>query len=715
MDASLLKTLGLLDCIIIQRMNTNEFEVLYMSNNWATELLPEAVGIFTFSEDSSPYLLDFLIDANNLWNSEKDGKIDSGIWSEQLPSQLIRLEATAFYKNKNQFLQINKIDASYDEKQKTLQIARELMFSADKISEQHEYLHAKMDELLSGPTQTFFLKQQISQALEQTDLGVAILTPDLQIVNSNPALKALFSDSNIKINIPEDRLVIELFKTQYPECERIFSTGSAWSGELYWLNPPRHGKWLKMTIHPIMSANQVIQYWLLSVSDITQIKFLQKRNEKLVHFDAVTDLPNRQFFWRKLEEKVNHSLPFCLLYCDIKNFKRINELYGHQIGDQVIKELASRLNSITQGDDLLARIGGTEFAVIMNLKESSPSQSIKYQEQCSKFAEELINACRIPFYPAPGQKCEVGLNVGAAVFPLDSSNAEELMKYADLAVYSAKKHKSQSSIQFYSKQLIEASRKRIEMEDALRDAIKNQEFEIFLQPILDLPTNKIVKAEALIRWRQNGHALVSPEEFIPLAEQTGLIIPIGKWVISEAFRLLAQLNKQGESISIAINLSPRQIGDRQLFEFIRSNVDEYKINAQKVEFELTEGVLIDNYEKVHLLLEQIHELGMKVSIDDFGTGYSSLSYLQKLRIDHLKIDRAFIKELTDSSKEGDFALILAIISMAKSLNLGVIAEGVETQVQRNFLVTNNCNVAQGYLFSPPLPFIDFCQLLKGNS
>ncbi|WP_133467887.1 putative bifunctional diguanylate cyclase/phosphodiesterase [Paraglaciecola marina] len=715
MDASLLKTLGLLDCIIIQRVNTNEFEVLYMSNNWATELLPEAVGIFTFSEDSSPYLLDFLIDAKNLWNSEKDGKIDSGIWSEQLPSQLIRLEATAFYKNKNQFLQINKIDTSYEEKQKTLQIARELMFSADKISEQHEYLHAKMDELLSGPTQTFFLKQQISQALEQTDLGVAILTPELQIVNSNPALKALFTDSNIKINIPEDRLVIELFRTQYPECERIFSTGSTWSGELYWLNPPRHGKWLKMTIHPIMSANQVIQYWILSVSDITQIKFLLKRNEKLVHFDAVTDLPNRQFFWKKLEEKVNQSLPFCLLYCDIKNFKRINELYGHQIGDQAIKELASRLNSITQGDDLLARIGGTEFAVIMNLKEGSPSQSIKYQEQCSKFAEELINSCRIPFYPAPGQKCEIGLNVGAAVFPLDSSNAEELMKYADLAVYSAKKQKSQSSIQFYSKQLIEASRKRIEMEDALRVAIKNQEFEIFLQPILDLSTNKIVKAEALIRWRQKGHALVSPEEFIPLAEQTGLIIPIGKWVISEAFRLLAQLNKQGESISIAINLSPRQISDRQLFEFIQSNVDEYKINAQKVEFELTEGVLIDNYEKVHLLLEQIHELGMKVSIDDFGTGYSSLSYLQKLRIDHLKIDRAFIKELTESSKEGDFALILAIISMAKSLNLGVIAEGVETQVQRNFLVTNNCNVAQGYLFSPPLPFIDFCQLLKGNS
>ncbi|MEP2652455.1 MAG: bifunctional diguanylate cyclase/phosphodiesterase, partial [Paraglaciecola sp.] len=412
---------------------------------------------------------------------------------------------------------------------------------------------------------------------------------------------------------------------------------------------------------------------------------------------------------------VNQGFPFCLLYCDIKNFKRINELYGHQIGDQVIKELASRLKSITQGNDLLSRIGGTEFAVIVNLKEGNPNQYVKYQEQCSKIAEELINTCRIPFYPAPGQKCEIGLNVGAASFPLDSSNAEELMKYADLAVYSAKKYKSQNSIQFYSKQLIEASRKRIEMEDALRDAINNQEFEIFLQPILNLSNNQIVKAEALIRWRQNGNVLVSPEEFIPLAEQTGLIIPIGKWVISEAFRLLAQLNEQGESIAISINLSPRQISDRQLFEFIQNNVEKYEINAQKVEFELTEGVLIDNYEKVHLLLEQIHQLGMKVSIDDFGTGYSSLSYLQKLRIDNIKIDRAFIKELTGSSKEEDFALILAIISMAKSLNLGVIAEGVETQVQRNFLVTNNCNVAQGYLFSPPLPFIDFCQLLKNKT
>ncbi|MFT2089638.1 putative bifunctional diguanylate cyclase/phosphodiesterase [Paraglaciecola sp. 2405UD69-4] len=716
MDASLLNTLGLLDCIIIQCVGDNDFEVMHMPKDWGAELLPEAKGIFNFSEDSSPYLLDFLIDANALWKSSKEGKIDSGIWSEQLPSQLIRLEASALFKEQKQFLIINKIDASYKQKQQTLQVARELMFSADKIAEQHDYLHSQMDELLSDPTESFALKQQITQALEQTDLGVAILTPELQLLNSNPALKTLFADSNIQLNLPEDRLVIELFRAQYPECERVFSTGSAWSGELYWLNPPRYGKWLKMTIHPIMSTNQTILYWLLSVSDITQIKFLIKRNEKLVHFDSVTDLPNRQFFWKRLEEKVNQSSPFCLLYCDIKNFKRINELYGHQIGDQVIKELATRLISVCRSDDLLARVGGTEFAVIMTLDEKKFSQSNHYQEQCTLFAKELINTCNIPFYPSAGQKCEIGLNVGAALFPLDSSSADELMKYADLAVYSAKQVKTQiNSVQFYSQKLIDDSRKLREMESALRVAIEKQEFELFLQPIIDLSSNKIIKAEVLIRWRQGSGELVSPDEFIPLAEQTGLIIPIGKWVIAEACRLLAELNKQGISLSLSINLSPRQISDRQLFEFIQASINNCMVDPHHIEFELTEGVLIENYEKVHLLIEQIHDLGMKVSIDDFGTGYCSLSYLQKLHIDNLKIDRAFIKELNESSTDNASALILAVISMANSLHLEVIAEGVETQLQQNFLIENNCHLAQGFLFSPPLAFKHFCSLLKDKN
>jgi diguanylate cyclase (GGDEF)-like protein len=712
MDASLLTSLGLLDCVVFKRLSAVEFEVLYKTGNWLDELLPETINskIFYF-EQNSAYLEDFLIDAEILWRANKDGRIESGLWSEQLSTQLIRMEASAVVADKQAYLIINKLDAKYRQKQQTLQIARELLLSTDKISAKHDYLHARLEELLSEPNRALMAQQPVAQALAQTDLGVAILDANLQLMNSNPALRSLFNDTNIEMSIPPDKLILELFKTQYPECERIFSTASSWTGEIYWLNPPQQGKWLKLSIYPIKNEAQRVQNWLLSVSDVTQVKYLLKRNEKLTHFDALTDLPNRQYFWQQLESKIQQNRPFYLLYIDIKQFKRINELHGHLAGDEVIKVLAKRLNAITHVDDMIAKIGGTEFAVIMELNHLHSQISSQDQEQCVKFAHEMINATSLPFYLSSGQKCEIGLNVGAAAFPKDSNNAEELMKYADLAVYSAKKE-AVSCIEFYSKELVDASLKRIEMEDALRDAITNQEFELFLQPMLDLTSGKIIKAEALIRWRLPNGDLISPDEFIPLAEQTGLIIPIGKWVIQEACDILKRLSALGEEITLSINLSPRQVSDRQLFEFIKSTVNKAQVNPQRLELELTEGVLIDNYDKVHYLLDEVRKLGMSVSIDDFGTGYSSLAYLQKLPIDRLKIDRSFIKELNENSKDSDSAIILAVIAMAHSLKLEVIAEGVETLIQKDFLKKNHCNMAQGYLFSRPVPYDDFCDLLE---
>lgn len=711
MDASLLSALGFLDCVVFKRLSPSEFEVLYKAGNWLDELLPETVDTKVFAfEQNSAYLEDFLIDAENLWSVNKNGRIESGMWSEQLSNQLIRLEASAVVADKQSYLIVNKLDAKYRQKQQTLQIARELLLSADKISSQHDYLHSRLEELLSEPNRTLTAKQPVAQALAQTDLGVAILDADLHLINSNPALRSIFDDANIKISLPPDKLLLELFKTQYPECDRIFSTASSWTGEIYWLNPPLQGKWLKLSIHPIKNDAQKVQNWLLSVSDVTQVKYLLKRNEKLTHFDALTNLPNRQYFWQQLESKIQQNRPFYLLYIDIKQFKRINEIHGHVVGDEVIKDLSIRLNAITHVDDMIAKIGGTEFAVIMELNHLHTHISSQDQEQCVTFAEKLINASCLPFYLSSGLKCEIGLNVGAAAFPKDTNSAEELMKYADLAVYSAKK-KAVSSIAFYSKELIDASRKRIEMEDALRNAIENQEFELFLQPIMDLSSDQIIKAEALVRWHHPNGKIVSPDEFIPLAEQTGLIIPIGKWVIKEACSILKRLAAKGEDIKLSINLSPRQVSDRQLFEFIKNSVTKAQINPNQLELELTEGVLIDNYDKANFLLSEVRKLGMSVSIDDFGTGYSSLAYLQKLPIDRLKIDRSFVNEINENSQDSDGAIILAVIAMAHNLKLEVIAEGVETQLQKDFLKQNNCNIAQGYLFSRPVPFDDFCDLL----
>ncbi|WP_339719305.1 bifunctional diguanylate cyclase/phosphodiesterase [uncultured Paraglaciecola sp.] len=715
MDTSLLSALGFLDCIVFKRLSASEFEVVYKAGNWLDELLPETVDTKVFSfEHNSAYLEDFLIDAENLWNVHKNGRIESGMWSEQLTTQVIRLEASAVVADNQNYLIVNKLNAKYRQKQETLQIARESLLTADKISAQHDYLHSRLEELLSEPNRTLTTKQPVSQALAQTDLGVALFDSDLVLINSNPALRSIFNDTNIKISLPPDKLLLELFRNQYPECERIFSTASSWSGEIYWLNPPLQGKWLKLSIQPIKNDAQRVQNWLFSVSDVTQVKYLLKRNEKLTHFDALTNLPNRQYFWQNLERKIQQNRPFYLLYLDIKQFKRINEIHGHVVGDEVIRELSIRLNAITHVDDMIAKIGGTEFAVILELNHLHTQISPEDQNLAIKFAERLISTSCLPFYLSTGVKCEIGLNVGAAAFPRDTNNAEELMKYADLAVYAAKK-KAVSSISFYSKELIEASRKRIEMEDSLRNAVENQEFELYLQPMLNLANGKIIKAEALIRWHHPDGYIVPPDEFIPLAEQTGLIIPIGKWVIKEACAILKRLANIGEEIKLSINLSPRQVSDRQLFEFINQSVTNAKINPQQLEIELTEGVLIDNYDKVHFLLDEVRKLGISVSIDDFGTGYSSLAYLQRLPIDQLKIDRSFINEINENSQDSDGAIILAVIAMAHNLKLEVIAEGVETILQKDFLTEHNCDIAQGYLFSRPVPYAEFCELLSAQN
>ena len=715
MDTTLLTTLGLLDCVVFKRVSRGKYTTIYKVASWLDELLPEVLNSKTFEfAQNSLYLKDFLIDAEDLFQGGQDGSVKSGIWSEQLATEILRLEASAIVFQGECYLVVKNIHAEYQQKQQTLQLARESLLSDDKIASQHEYLHARLDDLLSQQSGNVFMHQPVAQALEKTELGVIILDANLQLVSSNPAMQALFTDNQIKIDLPPDKLILELFKTQYPESERIFATKSTWTGELYWLNPPKQGKWLKLAIHPIKNQQQQLQNWLLTISDTTQIKYLLKRNEKLTHFDALTGLPNRQFFWHQLENKIQLNRPFYLLYIDIKKFKPINEIHGHLVGDELINELSKRLNAATHSGDIIARIGGTEFAVIMELNHQHGQFSAEDQESCMNFAKTLINTCRSPFYLTAGQKCEIGLNIGASAFPRDANSAEELMKFADLATFSAKK-KANSNLQFYSKKLVEASRKRIEMEEALRLAITENQFELFLQPIIDLKSATIIEAEALIRWHHPDGYLIGPDEFIPLAEQTGLIIPIGKWVISQACILLGRLNKLDQKIKLSINVSPRQISDRHLFEYIRSHLEKEVIDPKQFVLELTEGVLIDNYDKVYYLLNEVRKLGMSVSIDDFGTGYSSLAYLQKLPIDHLKIDRSFIKELTQTSHESNNALIQAIIAMAHSLKLEVIAEGVETVLQKDFLQANHCNIVQGFLFSHPLPFDEFCNLLTSHN
>ena len=710
-EGPLLQALGLVNSAIFKRIAPGQFETLFAETPWLPDFMPETRDNNCFCyQQCSAYLNDFLLDAEVFWQAGADGQIRSGIWREQVANQLLHLEASAAVAQQNCYLLIHNVENEYQRQQQTLQIARELLLSNDKIMAQHDYVFNRLESLLTDTTDKQ-AAEPIQYALQQTELGVAILDDNLQLLNSNPALFQLFANPEQKNQPSPEQLFLQLFKNQYPEYQRVMSTGSAWSGELYWLNPPQPGKWFKASLHPISNTAQQKNVWLLSISDITQLKYLMMRNEKLSHYDVLTDLPNRQYFWQQLEQQISRRHAFFVLYIEIKQFKKINEIHGHLVGDGIIKQLGARLKAAVNQYDMLARIGGTEFALIVNTNSRSTQMSVAERDKCQQLATELINACTEPFYLENGQRCDVGLNIGAAAFPTDSDNAEDLMKYADLAVFAAKKH-MKSSLQFYSRELKEASRKRIELESALRKALDNQEFELYFQPMYDLRSGKILKAEALLRWNRPEVGLVPPDDFIPLAEQTGLIVPIGKWVIKQTCEKLAALQNLDLAIGLSINLSPRQVNDRHLLEFITQCVEEFNISPRQLELELTEGVLIDNFTKVQYLLNEVRKLGLTVSIDDFGTGYSSLAYLQKLPIDHLKIDRSFVRDLCEN--DNDKALVQAVIAMAHSLHLEVIAEGVETQLQKEFLQQHNCQTAQGFLFSRPVPFAQLSTLLSAQ-
>ncbi|MFA3792743.1 putative bifunctional diguanylate cyclase/phosphodiesterase [Aliiglaciecola sp. SL4] len=701
MQQSLIQALGIINCAILKRVEHGQFQIIYCSQDWFYSIAPEAIDSERFEfAGNSAYLDDFFIDAEEFWQTGKEGQIHSGIWSEQSKDKLLRLEALAAISDGESYLVINNLEGEYQKQQQTLQAARELLISNDKVLAQHEYIHERLDQVLRENQTLQSLQKPIQRVIENADFGVVITDAQLNVITQNPNSYTVFETSDLPLEVSPFEKLMELFKNQCAEFERVIGTSSRWHGELFWHNPPYSSKWLKLALYPVTDENQNLQHWIFIFSDISRVKYLLQRNEKLNLYDNVTNLPNRQFFWQKLEYQIEKAKAFFIVYLDVKHFKQINELHGHQAGDQILVTLAERIQQCISTTDLCARVGGNEFGIILT--------DCKEQNDCIEVANRLIEAMEPPFYTASKQKVQIGLNLGAAHFPSDASDSEELMKFADLAMFSAKKE-DKSKLCFYSKELKEASRNRLELENALKKAISDNQFELYLQPIVDLSTGKVAKAEALIRWRLADGKITSPDKFIPIAEQTGLIVPIGKWVICRATEMLKVIMQYQPDLKISVNLSPRQVADRHLFDFVTQAINHSGVPAKNLELELTEGVLIDNYDKVKHLLDQVREIGISTSIDDFGTGYSSLSYLQKLPIDNLKIDRSFIIDLEQN--ENDKAIILAVIAMAHSLKLGVIAEGVENQYQVDFLLENKCNIAQGYLFSRPLPLTEFCELL----
>jgi len=448
-------------------------------------------------------------------------------------------------------------------------------------------------------------------------------------------------------------------------------------------------------------------YLIGQIADITEMKSSQTRMERMAFYDTLTNLANRRLFYDRLGQAVDHAQRSrhlsALLYLDLDQFKRVNDTLGHEVGDVLLQEVSTRLTSCVRQEDTVARLGGDEFTVLL-FDITSPSDA-------SLVADKILTTLRQPLNIS-GHQLVVTTSIGITIVPQDGTDPNSLMKNADLAMYRAKEH-GRNTYHFYSEELNTNAIKRLKTEYELRRAMERSEFVLFYQPKVRLTDQQIVGVECLIRWEHPERGLLTPYEFIEVAEETGAIVDMGNWIIREACHTGKALSEQAKrNIQIAVNISPRQFRDPNLVATIRRNLRESGLNPSTLEIEITETMLMGDVEAANTTIRQLHELGVRLAIDDFGTGYSSLNYLKKFPIDTVKVDRSFIMDIPESAD--DMAITSAVVAMAHRLNMEVVAEGVETQAQLDFLIEHDCEYAQGYLFAKPLPLSHLRPMIMPN-
>ncbi|CDF86636.1 putative bifunctional diguanylate cyclase/phosphodiesterase [Pseudomonas sp. QL9] len=477
---------------------------------------------------------------------------------------------------------------------------------------------------------------------------------------------------------------------------------NSWQGEFRSRRKNLEPYWGQLSLSKVYADDGELTHYIGIYEDITQSKLAQQHIEKLAYRDNLTGLANRHYFINVLEERLHagSQTPLSLLLVDIDNFKRINDSLGHQTGDKLLASLARRLRSSLSDGTTLARFASNEFAVL--LEESSAGRG-------ERVAAQILDVLDKPLF-VDNQLINITGSVGLAYAPQHGQDPQTLMKNAGLALHKAKANGKHQLQTFTEAMTAEASHKLF-VESNLRRALVHNELAVHYQPKLCLRSGQLLGLEALLRWEHPERGMIRPDQFISVAEETGLIIPIGKWVIREACRQGRELMEKGLGpLNIAINLSPKQFSDPDLVGSIAAILHEEQVPAGRLELELTESLLLDATADTKQQLERLKQLGLTLAMDDFGTGYSSLSYLKKFPIDVIKIDRSFIKDIPDN--QDDMEITSAVIAMAHNLKLQVVAEGVETAAQLAFLRRNRCDIGQGYLFDKPIPSAELSASLQ---
>jgi diguanylate cyclase (GGDEF)-like protein/PAS domain S-box-containing protein len=459
----------------------------------------------------------------------------------------------------------------------------------------------------------------------------------------------------------------------------------------YELEMPHGLVYFEARISYLPEYNQIVTI----IRDITEQHKTAEVIRHHAYYDTLTLLPNRFLALDRLSQLINEAQrndqKTAILFLDLDDFKKVNDTLGHEIGDKLLKQSALRLKGVIRKEDTVGRLGGDEFIVLL--------RGLIDDQNALNVAENLLQAFREPF-KIDGRELILTLSIGIALYPDNGKNTSELIRNADTAMYQAKAL-GRNTYSFFTEEMNVCMLRRLEVEEQMHGALDRNEFEVYYQPQINIKNNSIIGAEALLRWYNPTLGNITPDEFIPIAEHTGLIVPIGNFVVKEALSFLNKWqNTQQKKYRMAINLSPRQFRDSKLINFIKNSLNNANVSPESLELEITEGVLMIGQSYIDDALVNLNKLGIKLSMDDFGTGYSSLSYLRRYAFDVLKIDRSFIDGITRS--KADLDLVKATISMAHSLGLTVVAEGVETKEQVELLSSLQCDYLQGYYFSKPI-------------
>ncbi|MDU8630877.1 EAL domain-containing protein [Pseudomonas syringae group sp. 243L2] len=542
------------------------------------------------------------------------------------------------------------------------------------------------------------------RAVEQSANAFLLVNCNGVVEYVNPSFTAItqYSSDEVSGHKLSELPALENLNQLLLEANSSLTNSNSWQGEFKSRRKNLEPYWGQLSISKVYGDNRELTHYIGIYEDITQSKLAQQRIERLAYTDNLTNLGNRPAFIRNLDERFarDTDTPMSLLLVDIDNFKRINDSLGHQTGDKLLISLARRLRNTLSPSDVLARFASNEFAVLIDNTDQEAGQAT---------ATQVLATLDKPMF-VDNQLISVTGSVGLACAPLHGRDPQTLMKNAGLALHKAKAN-GKHQVQVFTEALNAEASYKLFVENNLRRALTQNELEVFYQPKLCLLTGRLLGMEALLRWNHPEKGMIRPDQFISVAEETGLIIPIGKWVARQSCRMSKDLTAAGfGNLQVAINVSPKQFSDPELVSSIASILREEELDPSLLELELTEGLLLEATEDTRQQLDSLKKLGLSLAMDDFGTGYSSFSYLKKFPIDVIKIDRSFIRDIPDD--EDDMEITSAVIAMAHNLKLKVVAEGIETAAQLTFLRRHRCDVGQGYLFDKPIPGEELIEKLK---